>query len=1050
MLNNINFGSFYRNIGQGPGPITLTLDGQTPFEFEPVELKLPKPDDVTEKDIQATEVQREFQPVTLHLDGEAPFEFQPIELKLPKPDDAVVEDVLSSEKELQPQQQPVTMTMGGQAPFEFQPVELKIPKPDDVEEEEITPTQVQREFQPITLTLDNQAQPIEITLPKPKDAPKAKLESSEKHIKTEPGPVTLTLDGKAPFEFQPVELTIPKQDNHVKPKFVETLSDVQISQGNTVILECRVTGNPRPEVTWYKDGERIFEDAKHRIEIRPGDLCVLTIRGVDYENQGTYTCTASNQAGEDSTTAAFQLSNSPPEFTKALEDTRVKPGSDIIITVNYLGKPEPSVKWYVDNDELSKDDGITIETEPGHSMLFLDGFTKDDSGTYKCVIANKMGQATTSANITLVGEKILPKTIKAEPPKFLKKLDKKNVVEGDAVQLEVVVTGTPKPSVKWTLDKEPVEETKRVHILVQGNRHILHIEKTELDDEAEYKCVAENNSGRVECTCELLVDEKSSQPEFLTELKDVQVVEGEDVKFVVELSGSPEPEVSWFKNNVLIERDDKHETGNDNNLFFLTIYNCDLKDISEIRCKAKNKSGEVSSIANLIVDMESKPVREEVTFTVAPKDEQPVEMTFALPKDERVGPKFIQRFEDKEVLEGTRVDLEVEVIGSPKPVVSWLKDGQPVKSTHNVRIDSDKQVHILTIVKATVDDEAEYTCIAKNSEGEVSCTSEVLVEEEMTPPQFVKRPKNVQITEGDTARFESVVSGLPSPDIEWLKDGKTIKESHHFKLDFEENRSILTILDVKLTDESEYTCVISNKAGQDSCRVELLVEESVVPPEFVRKMSSIELTEGDLAQFNVRVSGTPVPDVQWFKDDVPLDDTDRAEIRSDDDQRSLVIKECTPKDAGRYRCTAVNEAGQTSCDGQLIVLQKAVEPYFIDEGPAMSPDFEIGGDITLEVRVAGYPTPSVHWEKDNIPLNESDYCQAVGIGERYTLTITGVSPMDSGTYTCIAENDAGIAKRSFTIDIQGMLMSCFILQSMHARSINKRACLLIGDDIFIV
>lgn len=1010
-----------RKIGQEPQPITLTLDGQTPFEFQPVELKLPKPDDITEEEIKATQVQRDFQPVTMTLDGEAPFEFQPIELKLPKPEDAIVEDVMSTEKEVKPHPQPITMTMGAQAPFEFQPIELKIPKQDDVSEEEITPTQVQRDFQPISLTLDGQAQPIEFTIPKSKDTPKQKTESSEKHIKPQPGPVTLTLDGKSPFEFQPVELTIPAAgDDYVKPKFVESLSDVQISRGNTIMLECRVTGKPTPTVTWYKDGRTIFEDSKHRIEIRPGDLCVLTIRGVDYEDEGMYTCTAFNDAGEDSTAASFQISKSPPEFTKELEDTKVKRGSDIILSVNFVGKPEPTVKWYIDSDEIIKDDGITIETEPGQSMMFLDGFTKDDSGIYKCVIANSVGQSTCTANLSEIEEKVLPKAVKGEPPNFVKKLDNKNVIEGDAVQLEVVVAGTPKPSVEWTLDNQPVEESKRVHVMVQGDRHVLHIEKTKLDDEAEYVCVAKNDHGSVKCTCELLVDDRSTKPEFITELEDAKAAEGEDVKFVVELNGTPEPEVNWFKNNVLIEADNKHETGRENNLFFLTIHNCDIKDTSEIRCTAKNPAGEASSIANLIVDIKPKQVREEVTFTVAPKDEQPVEMTFNIPKDENVAPKFIQRLEDKEVVEGTRVDLEVEVTGNPKPTVSWLKDDQPLKSSNNVRIDLDNQIHTLSIVKASVDDEAEYTCIAKNYVGEDSCTSEVLVEETMRAPEFVKRPTNAQVTERNAARFETVVSGLPLPEIEWLKDGKVIQESHRFKLDFGENRSVLSILDAKLTDESEYTCVISNKAGKDSWHVELIVEEAVVPPEFVRKMSTIELSEGDLAQFDVRVSGTPVPDVQWFKDDVPMHDSEKIEMRSDDDQRSLVIKDCISKDAGRYRCTAVNEAGQTSCYGELIVAQKAVQPYFIEDGAAIAPEVEIGGDIVLEARVGGYPTPTVHWEKDNVPIKQSDRYQPVGIGDRYTLTIRGANPTDSGTYTCVAENDAGIAKRTYTIDIQGM------------------------------
>jgi hypothetical protein len=360
------------------------------------------------------------------------------------------------------------------------------------------------------------------------------------------------------------------------------------------------------------------------------------------------------------------------------------------------------------------------------------------------------------------------------------------------------------------------------------------------------------------------------------------------------------------------------------------------------------------------------------------------------------------------------------VSGKPKPTIEWLKDGEPVKPGDGVRMESDNRLHKLSIFKVTLDDEAEYTCIAKNIAGEASCRSEVLIEEEMRAPQFVTRPGNTEITEGDSARFEAVVSGLPFPEIEWLKDGKPIEKSNRFQLDFDESRSVLTILDAKLTDEGDYTCILSSRAGKDSCKVELLVEEAIVPPEFVRKMSTIELYEGDLAQFDVRVSGTPVPDVQWFKDDKPVLDSDRIEIRSDDDQRSLVIRNCLPSDGGKYRCTAINEGGQTSCFGELTITFRPIPPYFSDESPTIPPEFDVGGDITLEATVAGHPPPEVLWEKDDKPIKESKQTSLCNTGDKYTVTIRGASPDDSGVYTCIAKNDVGITKRTYNIDIQGM------------------------------
>lgn len=945
----------------------------------------------------------------------------------------------------------------------------------------------------------------------------------------------MTLDGQAAFDFQPVELKIPKpddvtaedvkateQDVHIKPKFVESLSDVQISKGNTIILECRVTGKPRPEITWYRNGKRVMEGDRHHMEIRPGDLCILTIRGVNPDDEGTYTCKATNPAGEDSTSATFQISakGSAPEFTKELQDTvvldgmparfevrvdgnpepvvewfkegkqlkpgrtvetqkegnihkllitncrkddsgrvvckaknthgeaectsnfsvtldsvppkftkrlydlTVKLGSDIQLSVNFVGTPEPKVKWYLDDEEITKQDGFNIGTDLGSSVLFLNGFTSEDYGNYKCVIMNDAGQASTATTLSGVEEQVLPlKKPAGEAPKFIKKLTDLHVIEGDAVRLEVIVSGTPKPSVQWKAEGQPIEETRRVHVMVDGDKHILQVEEVVLDDEAEYKCVVSNDHGTLECSAELLVDERSKKPEFIKELTNVKTVEGEKVKFVAEIEGIPKPEVLWFKNNVLIEAGDRFEASRDKELFLLTLQECTLKDTAEIKCTARNTAGEVSSVANLVVESKPKQVMEEITFTVAPKDENPVELKFDIPQEKDISPQFLQKLEDKEVMEGSKVDLEVDVGGQPKPTVEWLKDGQPVKPGERIRIESDERVHTLSITNVKLDDEAEYTCIAKNIAGEASCKSEVLVEEDMREPQFVTRPRNIEITEGDIARFEAVVSGLPLPEIEWLKDGKPIEKSHRFQLDFDENHSILTIMDAKLNDEGEYTCILSSKAGKDSCKVELLVNEAVVPPEFVRKMSTIELYEGDVAQFDVRVSGTPAPDVQWFKDDEPLSDSDRIEIRSDDDQRSIVIRNCIPNDGGRYRCTATNEAGHKTCYGELTINSKPFPPYFSDESPSIPTEFEAGGDMTLEATVRGRPAPDVHWEKDNKPIKESTHYVLTNIRDKYTLTIKGASPKDSGVYTCIAKNDAGAAKRTYNLDIEGMFCS---------------------------
>ena len=1225
---------------------------------------------------------------------------------------------------------------------------------------------------------------------------------------------------------------------HISPlqvpaKFTTPLENAEVSEGEPVKLKCTVAGRPDPNITWLKDHRQLHENSRFQMKITPDNTCILTIQKSDMDDEGTYSCTATNSAGKDTCSAKLTVNGEgkPPEFTKVLENAEIPDGSPVrfevyvhgkptpfvewlkgtkllkagprfetqtsdnshtfVITscrdddsgtytckarnkfgtatceatllvsedtvpprftkklydstadagntvefsVKYIGSPEPKVKWFLDDEEVSEDDeGMDIETEPGSSLLVLEDIAPNDAGQYKCIITNIAGKAATSAKLKVVEEGVKAKPTKGpeiveavtpptekepsgKPPVFVKKLSTIHAIEGDAVRLEVIVDGIPKPTVQWFVENDLVEEDKHTHIIQEGDKHTLVIDNTVLDDEAEYKCVAENSFGKVECIAELLVDEITTKPEFLKRLKPVEVEEQSDAIFEVQVQGNPEPNVSWFRNNVPIQPVGRYEEKNVEDSYTLIIHGTTPKDSGEVKCQAmndvgkvdcaapllvkpmavekvsqapsflmkpqdahlieggnatfeiqvdgiptptvrwyteeeeeiperghirclpdgtlvidkaelddegiykcvaSNKAGEVSCKMELFVDevtshvdeiVEEIPVsqkavvesefplegvlgvpteekalppeitkrlqdlnvtegdtaRFEVEVTGNPKpdahwatnnaeimgnDETAMEtsgdtyrliMKDVVPDDEgeytftatnKAGkvsctaklsvqekiqkpsflevlrnievtenkdvrlevrvqgtepdiewykngvvieettsrtefveneergsytyliygattadqgtykctatneagetscegkltvrenvapPRFLQRLENKKVVEGTDVDLEVEVSGRPKPTIKWLKDGEDVASDDHLQLDAEGRIHTLTITRSRLADGGKYSCVATNSGGKDTCSAILEVEKEMHAPEFVLQPEGVQTVEGGQARFEAVVSGLPEPEIEWFKDGKLIRDSHHFNLEFDGNRSVLTIKDAKQTDDGEFTCTATNKVGKVSRTVELVVEEAVVAPDFVKKMNSIELCEGDLARFDVRVSGTPEPEVQWFKDDKSLEGDERYEFLSDDDMHSLELSNCLLSDGGLYRCTASNEAGQASCSGELIVTEKLTPPAFTDE-PSFPKVMEEGGDIVLEATVSGKPMPTVEWVKDGETVKNSSHFNIKADDGKHTLTIAGANPDDSGVYKCVANNPAGTSTRTYNVNIEG-------------------------------
>jgi len=82
----------------------------------------------------------------------------------------------------------------------------------------------------------------------------------------------------------------------------------------------------------------------------------------------------------------------------------------------------------------------------------------------------------------------------------------------------------------------------------------------------------------------------------------------------------------------------------------------------------------------------------------------------------------------KDVYETMPVILECHVSGNPAPDVMWYKDGKQITSTKHIQLEYNQGVCRLHIDKATVEDEAEYVCEARNVHGIQSTMSELLVE----------------------------------------------------------------------------------------------------------------------------------------------------------------------------------------------------------------------------------------------------------------------------------------------------------------------------------
>lgn len=54
-------------------------------------------------------------------------------------------------------------------------------------------------------------------------------------------------------------------DKSLAPKFVLIPNEVFTKEASLIRLNCRVSGRPYPDVTWYRNGAQIVDDYTHKV-----------------------------------------------------------------------------------------------------------------------------------------------------------------------------------------------------------------------------------------------------------------------------------------------------------------------------------------------------------------------------------------------------------------------------------------------------------------------------------------------------------------------------------------------------------------------------------------------------------------------------------------------------------------------------------------------------------------------------------------------------------------------------------------------------------------
>lgn len=680
----------------------------------------------------------------------------------------------------------------------------------------------------------------------------------------------------------PIILKVRTKDNE-KPQVLEPLRNVTIREGESVVLNAQIVGNPTPKIAWFKDGKPLKTNIKS-----DRDTHSLTLISPTKESAGEYTVKATNSMGTVETTAhvtveEFSANAQPPFFVERFEGQRVPQKGKIELPAIVSGNPVPEIKWLRNNAPLLPSDRVQLSYDGENIKLVItNADSNEDSGDYKCVASNPMGKVSHGARVVVEVEDVI----------FTKKLKKTvSIQESNTLTLECetshFVTTT------WYHNGKELTGMDHRVVVEEGKVHKLIIKDTNVRDAGTYKCTIKKQ--QTASTVEVL----ERVPEFVKTLEDWEVTELETAILEVEIT-SVTADVKWLKDGQPIkEEPNRVEFVKDGKVRKLLVKSTSVHDEGEYTCVL----GDEECTAELVV----------------------VELP----------PQIIKKLEDVTVAKGERATFEIELTKGDA-LVRWFKGKKELTFSDRVQLTIDGKRQRLKIEDTVLEDIAKYSCKV----GDQLSTAKLIVEE--PDVEFIVPLPDVTLVPKNTEAEFTVKLSNPDVDVTWQRNGKPIKPGPKHTIDVDGTVRRLVVRDADDDDVGEYTCVAGNAKSTSVLKVEgnhncfdlgmfatispneisFSVIEIRSPPTIHLKQRVYKVRENEDVTFTIPFSGTPKPDAEWTVSETVIKNSPRKKKTIDEGAATLTIKKVVDDDAGEYIIRLKNPVGDVSASLQLIILSK--------------------------------------------------------------------------------------------------------------------------------
>ncbi|OCT83786.1 hypothetical protein XELAEV_18021925mg [Xenopus laevis] len=703
----------------------------------------------------------------------------------------------------------------------------------------------------------------------------------------------------------------------VQEKQLEVLQDVAdltVRAKEQAVFKCEVSDETVTGI-WVKNGKEVI--ANNRIKITHiGRVHKLTIDDVVPQDEGDYSFIPNGFAF--SLSAKLHFMEVKIDFVPRQEPPKIKldcmsqcadtiivvAGNKLRLDVPITGDPAPTVIWMKGDKLISEVDGrVHVETHQDHCVFIIEGAEKSDEGAYTVVVKNEAGEDKANINVKVIEVPDPPEsprisnigedfcTVNWDPPKY----------DGGQPVLGYILERKKKKSYRWMrlnydLVKELTYESKR---MIEG---VIY----------EMRIYAVNSIG-------MSLPSQPSQP-FMP-----IAPTSEPTMLVVDDVSDTTISLKWRP----------PERIGAGGLDGYTVEYC--KEGSTEWVQALQGLTERTSV--MIRDL---PTGEKLTFRVrainlaGPSEpctmKEPVTIREIMQRPKIWLPRYLRQRLIKKV--GETVNIVIPFQGKPRPVVTWLKDGQPV-DPKQVGIRNSEADTILFIRKAERDLSGEYKVQIQIENCEDSATIHIQIVDKPSAPQSIKIVEiwgfNVALEwtppkdDGNTEITGYTVQKADKKTMEWFTVFEHYRRTHCVVSDLiMGNEYFFRVFSENMCGLSEKPCTSKNsayiqKTGTAYKPPSYKDQELEEAPKFTHPLNDRSVVAGYNATLSCAVRGIPKPKVTWYKNKMDLSMEARYRSFSKQGVLTLEVRKPGTFDGGVYTCKAVNVHGEAETECRLEV-----------------------------------------------------------------------------------------------------------------------------------